>query len=454
MNEGEAIIAGLVGRWDEPADPPLVTEPGNDPFGAVVCAFDLPPTGTGPLTGKTLSVKDNIAVGGVPTALGTGQAGFIPAADAAVVARARRAGARIIAKAQCEAFLLGANSFSSRPRPVRNPHDVTRSAGGSSSGSAAMVAGGLADLALGTDSGGSIRVPAAYCGLVGFKPSRGRVSYTGIAPLEPFLEHAGPIARNVTDAAALFAALDGPDPTDIRTAWRREIAAPAQAPQQPLRLGILTGAQEMADAAIGKVMDTALDHLADGGAELVTVDWPALREASELHLVLYGIGQALIAETAGAVPGLSASLPSGWVQWRRAIAEIPHVLHEAIALGQGLAAADPELYARGVRRALALGDALDAVLAGVDGLVLPTARSVAPPIPKGAPTAEEIYGDTAFTAPFNLTGSPALSLPAGTSGGLPVGLQLVGRRGDDAALLAAALRVEAILSSSCQEPLP
>lgn len=454
MNEGEAIIAGLVGRWDEPADPPLATEPGNDPFGAVVCAFDLPPTATGPLTGKTLAVKDNIAVGGVPSALGTGQAGFIPAADAAVVARARRAGARIIAKAQCEAFLLGANSFSSRPRPVRNPHDVTRSAGGSSSGSAAMVAGGLADLALGTDSGGSIRVPAAYCGLVGFKPSRGRVSYAGIAPLEPFLEHAGPITRNVSDAAALFAALDGPDPADIRTAWRREIAAPAQAPQRPLRLGILTGALELADAAIGKVMGTALDRLAGGGAELMTVDWPALREAGELHLVLYGIGQALIAETAGAIPGLAASLPSGWVQWRRAIADIPQVLEDAIALGEALAAADPELYARGVRRALALGDALDDALAGLDGLVLPTTRSVAPPIPEGSPTAEEIYGDTAFTAPFNLTGSPALSLPAGTSGGLPVGLQLVGRRGDDAALLAAALRVEAILSSSCQEPLP
>jgi amidase len=217
-----------------------------------VLTLDLEPTGSGPLDGDRLAVKDNVVVAGVPTALGSGLPGFLDDRDAEVVARARRAGARVTAKAQCEAFLLGANSFTSRPTPVRNPHDPSRSAGGSSSGSAVLVATGDADLAIGTDSGGSIRIPASHCGVVGFKPTRGRVPFSGIAPHEPFLEHAGPLAATVDRAAALFAVLDGADGLDPRQAWSVD-----DAPSRPtsrggrLRVGVLQERLDLADRTCG-----------------------------------------------------------------------------------------------------------------------------------------------------------------------------------------------------------
>lgn len=450
--EAAAFLASLIGRWPAPAPARLITRPGSDPNNAVVTAFDLPPLGGGTLDGETLAVKDNIAVAGVPMALGTGLEGFVPGADATLVGRARRAGARVIAKAQCEFLLLGANSFSSRPAPVRNPLAPAHSAGGSSSGAAAMVGAGLATMALGTDSGGSIRIPAANCGLVGFKPSRGRVPYTGIAPLEPFLEQAGPIGRTVADVAVLFAAIEGPDGRDPRTAWCVSDPGPERR-EGACRLGILQPAFDAVDKAPGQVLHTALRRLAGVGAHLAPLDWPGLAEARELHLAIYVAGQALIACDHGALPTLAPALPDGWVAWRNAIdpSLLPEPLREALAAGAALVAADPELYPRAVTRALALADELDRTLQDWDALLLPVTRELPPRIPDGEATAAEIYGDTALTAPFNVTGSPAVVVPAGNAAGLPVGLQLVGRRGADAALLAIAARVHAALAGTEEE---
>jgi amidase len=242
----------------------------------VALPCDLAPTGSGLLDGRTLAVKDSVAVAGLPMALGSGLPGFTPARDAEVVARARAAGARVVAKAQCEAFLLGANSFSSRPEPVRNPHDPARSAGGSSSGSAAMVASGLADLAIGTDSGGSIRIPAAFCGVVGFKPTRGRVPCTGSAPMEPTLGHAGPIARTVGDAAALFSVMDGADGIDPRQAWalRRE-GGWSGAEVKGLRIGVFERGLALATHPIADALAAALERLEAAGAERLPLIGPS-----------------------------------------------------------------------------------------------------------------------------------------------------------------------------------
>lgn len=445
-----AFVGSLAGLWPaEPSAPQAACRPGNDLEGAVATWCDLPPTGEGPLSGLTLAVKDNIAVAGVPTALGSGLAGFVGSNDATIVARARAAGAHIVAKAQCEAFLLGANSFSSRPAPVGNPHDRARSAGGSSSGSAAMLAAGLADLAFGTDSGGSIRVPAAFCGVVGLKPTRGVVPCTGIAPLEPFLEHAGAMARSVREAAALFEAIRGADGIDPRCGWAPADTGISRPSMGKARIGLLAGALDSCDPPVDAGIRAALDRLREAGCRIEPFHWPAMVEARALHLAIYVTGQARVARAGFAPPGLAGTVPAGWVEWRRSLrpADLPPALLEALSAGDALDETDPGLHARAVTRALGLAAELDRQLAGYDALLLPVSPSLPPIIPSD-PAVDDLYGDTSFTAPFNVTGHPALSLPCGMADGLPVGLQMVGHRGADSALLALAAAVERALAGA------
>lgn len=440
-----AFLDTFRGRWPGESPSPVDCAPGQDPWHATVVGCDLPPTGSGPLDGLRMVVKDNIAVGGLPMAIGTGAPGFLARADATIVERARRAGARIVAKGQCEALLLGANSFSSRPYPVLNPHAPERSAGGSSSGSAVAVAAEQADLALGTDSGGSIRIPAAFCGIVGFTPSRGRLPYTGIAPLEPYLERAGPMARDVASVRALFEVLDGPDGFDPRCGWagKRDDSSACVPP----RIAALGDAVDSADPPVRDTLRAALARLGTERADIQSFTWSALDEAQQLHLAIYVAGQAMVAASDYVSAGFAAAAPAGWPAWRSALGEnaIPAPLAGALAAGAALVAADPDLYSRAVRRGRAIADQLDAALAGYDALLLPTTVGL-PPLRPGMPSDDELYGDTSFTAPFNVTGSPAISMPCGRASGLPVGLQLVGRRGADAALLDTASWVEAVLN--------
>src|SRR5215467_10187625 len=171
----------------------------------------------GPLAGRQVAIKDNIAVAGVPMMNGSATVeGYVPLRDATVVTRLLDAGATITGKAVCEDLCFSGGSHTSRTGPVRNPWDRTRSAGGSSSGSAALVAAGQADLALGGDQGGSIRIPSAFCGTVGHKPTHGLVPYTGAFPIENTLDHLGPITRTVRDAALLLTVLAGRDGLDPR----------------------------------------------------------------------------------------------------------------------------------------------------------------------------------------------------------------------------------------------
>lgn len=426
------------------ADPPsapsnLCAMAETNELGAVVCGVPERAAADGPLAGKRLAVKDNIAVADTPTAIGSGQAGFVSAQDATIVVRAANAGAILTVKAQCEAFLLGANSFSSQPAPVRNPHDPRRSAGGSSSGSAALIAAGECDLALGTDSAGSIRIPAAYCGVVGLKPSRGGVPYTGIAPLAPWLECAGPMARSVADVAALHAVIAGPDGIDPRQTWvstLSSITPPTSA--DGLRIGVLADAIALCDDALRGVLEAALHA---SGAQLRFQEWPHWQAALAHHTAIYLASEATTAR--GSESMLAMSDPVGWAAWNAAIvpANLPRLKQFTLVAGSALLAEDPAIIARGMSASEALAQSIDALLGDVDVLTLPTTRTIAPFIPD-EPTPDDVFGDTFLTAPFNLTGHPALSLPVGTHEGMPVGLQLVARRGGDAHLLACAALIE------------
>src|SRR6266568_6118308 len=223
------LISGALGSYDavqrlyharlpEPPDRPYrwPAEADNE-LGAWYLTTEIAGATDGPLAGRRGAVKDNIAVAGVPMMNGSAAVeGFVPRRDATVVTRLLAAGATITGKAVCEDLCFSGGSHTSRTGPVRNPWDRSRSAGGSSSGSAALVAAGHADLALGGDQGGSIRIPASFCGVVGHKPTHGLVPYTGAFPIENTLDHLGPITRTVTDAALMLGVLAGPDGLDPR----------------------------------------------------------------------------------------------------------------------------------------------------------------------------------------------------------------------------------------------
>ena len=172
---------------------------------------------SGKLVGKTVALKDNVSLAGVPMMNGASTLeGFVPVVDATIVTRLLDAGATILGKSTCEYFCLSGGSHTSQPGPVHNPRKMGYSAGGSSSGSAALVAVGEVDLAIGGDQGGSIRIPAAYCGIYGMKPTHGLVPYTGVMPIEATIDHTGPMSANVRDNAVMLEVLAGPDGLDPR----------------------------------------------------------------------------------------------------------------------------------------------------------------------------------------------------------------------------------------------
>ena len=200
-----------------PRTPGRAPSRAENPYGAWARLVTVEGSGQGKLEGRTVALKDNVALAGVPMTNGAATLeGFVPVADATIVTRMLDAGATILGKATCEHFCLSGGSHTSDPGPVTNPRMAGRSAGGSSSGSAALVAAGEVDMAIGGDQGGSIRMPASYCGIAGMKPTHGLVPYTGVMPIESTIDHTGPMTATVADNALMLEVLAGPDGLDPR----------------------------------------------------------------------------------------------------------------------------------------------------------------------------------------------------------------------------------------------
>ena len=368
-----------------------------------------------------ISVKDLIDIAGqLTTAASNVRKGHLATRDATVIQRLREAGAVIVGKTNLHEFALGTTSEESAFGPVHNPHDPTRSAGGSSGGSAAAVATGMGQASIGTDTGGSIRIPAAACGVVGLKPSLGEVPTDGVVPLCPTFDHVGPITRSVEDAAALWSAL---------------AARPLPrlgATRSPIILGALAGYfTVLLDGDVRRAFDSSLSRLRSSGMviESRTV------QGSERIVDTY-INISLPEAAHYHAPTLDT----------RASDYQPPV-RERLLKGRMIPAVD-YLAARDSREVLRR--AVDAALERVDALVLPTLPIVAPKL-----GVAEVTMDNGQTLPvraamlrltqlFNITGHPAISLPIPTSG-LPVGLQLVGRRDRTEDLLAVAAHVSTVL---------
>jgi aspartyl-tRNA(Asn)/glutamyl-tRNA(Gln) amidotransferase subunit A len=377
----------------------------------------------GPLHGVPISIKDLFDVRGTPTtAASRVRDRHLAADDAPVIARLRQAGAVIVGKTNLHEFAFGTTNEDSAYGPARNPHDPSRSPGGSSGGSAASLVAGMALATLGTDTGGSIRIPAAACGTVGLKPTWGEVSVAGVIPLSRTLDHVGPLASTVGDARVIYHALLGGSEV-----------TPGVLGDRPLRLAVPRDYFcDLLDTEVRERFESAIERLKGSGAAVDEIEIANARLTPAVYLHLcFGDAAAYHADTLETVP--EKYTPP--VRLRLEMAR--YVLAED--------------YVRALEAREALRRAVDRALAGCDALVLPTLPIPAPII--GATSVQ--VGSTEepvrnlmlrLTQLFNITGHPAISLPCGdTQAGLPCGLQLVGAHGGTEALLDVAEIVEAVL---------
>lgn len=415
---------------------------------------------SGVLAGVPTAVKDNLCTADLPTTCGSRILdGFRAPYEATVVRRLRQAGAVVMGKTNLDEFGMGSSTENSAFGPTRNPHDRSRVPGGSSGGSAAAVAAGSVLAALGSDTGGSVRQPAAFCGITGIKPTYGRVSRYGLVAFASSLDQVGTFGRTVADATRVLEAIAGPDPLDSTT-------APRAVPDLSTSLdqgadGLVVGVPREyfppeLDERIARLCRDAVERLAAAGADVREIALPhtsyaiptyyivAPAEASS-NLARYdGVRYGLRAPEAGSTLDLyetTRSLGFGAEVKRR------------IMLGTYVLSAGyyDRYYGRAQRvRTLIARDFRHAFDDGVDVLFTPTTPSTA--FRFGEKTADpyQMYLADVFTAPANLAGVPALSLPIGRVDGLPVGGQLMADRWNEATLLRAAAALERALDESGQ----
>jgi amidase len=469
------IIAGATGSYDavermyQARLPEMPDRPHRWPagaeneLGAWYVTTEIKGADGGPLAGRRVAIKDNIAVAGVPMMNGSATVeGYVPLRDATVVTRLLDAGATITGKSVCEDLCFSGGSHTSRTGPVRNPWDRARSAGGSSSGSAALVAAGLADLALGGDQGGSVRIPSAFCGTVGHKPTHGLVPYTGAFPIENTIDHLGPITRTVSDAALMLGVLagrDGLDPRQRDDPPAVDYLAGLDAGVAGLRIGVVSegfGIPGLSQPGVDETVRRAVARLGEAGAVVSEVSIPWHRDGLHVWNVIAtdgAVAQMIDGNAYGMnSPGLyDPELIAHYARGRRDhAAQMSASLKLTALTGRyAIDRYDGRHYAMARNLALELRAAYDAALAAADVLVMPTLPIVASVIPAADAGREEKLARSlemiANTAPFDVSGHPATSVPADLSDGLPVGLMIVGRHFDDATCLRVARAYEGIL---------
>jgi aspartyl-tRNA(Asn)/glutamyl-tRNA(Gln) amidotransferase subunit A len=374
----------------------------------------------GPLHGVPISVKDLFDVRGIPTtAASRVREHHLATSDAPVISRLRDAGAVLIGKTNLHEFAFGTTNEDSAFGPARNPHDTSRSPGGSSGGSAASVAAALALGTLGTDTGGSIRIPAAACGIVGLKPTYGELPASGVVPLSPTLDHVGPLAATVLDAWYLYQALLG-----------TSAAPPAPHPPRQLRLALPRRYfLDLLDDEVRDRFDESVEKLRRTGATVEDIDIPNATDIAPIYLhIQFGDAAAYHASTLDAMPE-----------------KYTPAVRSRLEAARYVMAED---YVRALAGREVLTRQVDDALSTPDALILPTLPIPAPVIGAAAATIGGVDHPIRaimlrLTQLFNVTGHPAISIPCGTTAaGLPCGLQLVGRRRQTSALVAVALAVE------------
>lgn len=398
-----------------------------------------------PLAGVPIAVKDNVVTRGLPTTAGSRILdGWVPPYDATIVTRLRAAGLPILGKTNLDEFAMGSSTEHSAFGPTRNPWDLDRIPGGSGGGSAASVAGFLAPLAVGTDTGGSIRQPAAVTGTVGVKPTYGGVSRYGIIALASSLDQAGPAARTVLDAALLHEVIGGHDPLDSTSLSDpvRDLADAARASDVAgLRIGVVTQlGGEGYQAGVSDSFAASLRLLEEAGAEIVEVSCPSFEYAlAAYYLILPAEASSNLARFDGMRFGLRIEPESGPVTAERVMAATRGAgfgdeVKRRIILGtHALSAGYYDAYYGSAQqvRTLIQRDFAQA-FAQADVLVSPTAPTTAFRLGEKLDDPLAMYLNDIATIPANLAGVPGLSVPSGLADGLPVGFQVLAPAGADA----------------------
>ncbi|GGC60292.1 Asp-tRNA(Asn)/Glu-tRNA(Gln) amidotransferase subunit GatA [Haloferax sulfurifontis] len=405
----------------------------------------------GPLSGKTVAVKDNISTEGLRTTCGSAMLeDYVPPYDATVVELLKDAGATIVGKANMDEFGMGTTTETSAFGPTKNPVDESRVPGGSSGGSAAAVAAGEADLALGTDTGGSIRCPAAFCGVVGIKPTYGLVSRYGLVAYANSLEQIGPIAPTVEDAAALLDVIAGPDDRDGTTrdaGADSNYAAAADGDVEGLTIGVPTEFVEGADDGVEAAFWAALDELEAQGAEYREVSMPSVEKAvAAYYVIAMSEASSNLARFDGVRYGKSGGYDGNWNEaFARAREEgFGSEVKRRILLGTYALSAGyhDKYYAKAQDARAWVKQDFDEAFEDVDVVASPTMP--VPPFELGESLDDplQMYLADANTVPVNLANLPAISVPAGETDGLPVGLQLIGPKFGEETIVRAASAVE------------
>lgn len=410
---------------------------------------------SGPLSGKRVAIKDNVCVAGVPMMNGTAVLeGYVPETDATIVTRILDAGGEISGKAVCESLCFSGGSHTSDTGPVLNPHDHSRSAGGSSSGSAALVASGECDMAIGGDQGGSIRIPSSWCGVYGLKGTHGLVPYTGVFPIEMTLDHTGPIAASVKDVALLLSTIAGEDGLDPRqrSVKTADYLENLDGGVEGLKIGILAegfGWPGLSEDDVDASVKEASRTFAGLGAEVDEVSVSLHRDG--IHI---WNGIAIEGATALMIDGnamgtnweghYTVSLLDVYARGRLTLADdLSETVKSTMLTGRYMQNHyHGRYYAKAQNLSRKLKKAYNEALEEYDLLLLPTLPMKATPLPAPDAPREEIVQRALEmiynTCPFDVTGHPAMNVPCTLSDDLPVGMMLVGKYWDEATVLRAA----------------
>ncbi|WP_049979829.1 amidase [Halolamina rubra] len=456
VDEYLARVRSLPGDSVAGAFAPPTAHERADPHDAFAETFIADAPLDGPLAELDLAVKENLAVGGVTTTCGTDCFAWTPEIDAVAVERLRAAGGTIVGTTDMDPFAFGTTGELSARGRTENPGVEGHVPGGSSSGSAAAVAAGSVDAALGTDTAGSVRIPAAFCGIVGYKPTYGLVPAEGVVPLSPSNDHVGVLAPTVETAARVLEAIAGQAatrPASLAAPSRLEFADDLDREPEDLCLGVPAAFMEAATPGVEAAVEAAVTKAAiELDAEADSVAFPeagAVVDANDAGTVMEFA--ALLEQGSLLGTGARADLRAALRRANERRDALPDRVRQLVETGRRLRSRAPDAYGRtwdarrlAVRRQQAL-------FAEVDVLATPTTPITAPAfgaVPgEGGPSVRDTVQNT---APFNATGAPAVSVPCGEIDGCPVGLQLVGPPGADGLLLRVAASVERALAQPSQ----
>jgi amidase len=430
--------------------------PEANQYGAWLVKSSIKRDVSGKLSGKRIAIKDTVAVAGLPMNDGTDFLAHVPIFDATIVDRILAAGGEIAGKAVCEFLSFSSGSHTAVSGPVENPIKRGYSTGGSSSGSAALVAAGAVDMAIAGDQAGSIRIPASQCGLYGMKPTFGRVPYTGAVSSEFVIDHLGPITADVADNALLLECIAGADSFDPRTA--------GTPPPDDFRAALRQGSDGLSIALVAEgfghrgsmaevdaTVRNAVRKFERQGikAEMIQLPWHRDGLAIWLVFAMEGYFSNLMRGNSfgGNHDGLQwTGLNDGIARWRDHADRLPANLKFGMLMGEDAAQRYRRHYAiKAMNLVRRLRQAYDEALARYDLLLMPTTPAKARPLPSEA--SPKTVMDLAFenidnTCPFNLTHHPALTLPCGIADGCPIGMMLVGRPFAEATIYRAAYAFE------------